>query len=179
MRKGFSVDVRAMPAFCRVDAESSENQNDDVEACEDHDKEYQKDEETTDTCHDYYVPPGAVCSASKVRVFGCDFEEHFSVGSVDVLWIDTRRQVSSAQVPSRLADKPADLIEAVNDFHYAMMNDHPRNAFYRECLRCGQIVLPLGSCCCRRAILPGESVVLEIGTGSGLLAMVRSVTLPS
>lgn len=34
-----------------------------------------------------------------------------------------------------------------------------------------------GSCSCRRAILPGESVVLEIGTGSGLLAMVRIVTV--
>lgn len=91
---------------------------------------------------EHYVPPGAACeTSSKMRYFGHDFEPHFSV-------------------PARLADKPADLIEAVNDFHYAMMNDHPRNAFYKECLR--------------RAIVPGESVVLEIGTGSGLLAMVAA-----
>ena len=63
-------------------------------------------------------------------------------------------------VPARLQDKSADLVEAVNDFHYAMINDHPRNEFYRECLR--------------RAIVPGESVVLEIGTGSGLLAMLAA-----
>lgn len=88
---------------------------------------------------EFYVPPGAV--GSKVRRFGSDFEEQFTV-------------------PRRLSDKPNDLIEAVNDFHYAMMNDHPRNAFYRECLS--------------RAIVPGESVVLEIGTGSGLLSMIAA-----
>ena len=84
-----------------------------------------------------YVPPGARAA----HCFGEDFEGHFSV-------------------PARLQDKSADLVEAVNDFHYAMINDHPRNEFYRECLR--------------RAIVPGESVVLEIGTGSGLLAMLAA-----
>jgi len=49
------------------------------------------------------------------------------------------------------------LVEAVNDFHYAMINDQPRNEFYYECLQ--------------RAIIPGVSIVLEIGTGSGVLAM--------
>ncbi|KAH8069140.1 hypothetical protein JL720_12047 [Aureococcus anophagefferens] len=83
-----------------------------------------------------YVPPGA-----RAHCFGEDFEGHFCV-------------------PARLQDKSADLVEAVNDFHYAMINDHPRNEFYRECLR--------------RAIVPGESVVLEIGTGSGLLAMLAA-----
>ena len=84
-----------------------------------------------------YVPPGARAA----HCFGEDFEGHFCV-------------------PARLQDKSADLVEAVNDFHYAMINDHPRNEFYRECLR--------------RAIVPGESVVLEIGTGSGLLAMLAA-----
>ena len=55
-------------------------------------------------------------------------------------------------VPDRLRDKPYELIEAANDWHYAMMNDHPRNVFYREALR--HVVTP-------------ESVVLEIGAGSG------------
>ena len=85
-----------------------------------------------------YVPPGARAA----HCFGEDFEGHFCV-------------------PARLQDKSADLVEAVNDFHYAMINDHPRNEFYRECLR--------------RAIVPGESVVLEIGTGSGLLAMLAAL----
>lgn len=97
------------------------------------------DEEVTDEEREHYVPPGA--RSSKAALFGRDMESHFVV-------------------PRRLADKPGDLIEAVNDFHYAMMNDHPRNAFYRECLR--------------RAIVPGESIVLEIGTGSGLLAMLAA-----
>lgn len=86
-----------------------------------------------------YVPPGA--RDSQTACFGEDFEGHFAV-------------------PPRLQDKSSDLVEAVNDFHYAMINDHPRNEFYRECLR--------------RAIVPGESVVLEIGTGSGLLAMLAA-----
>ena len=37
-------------------------------------------------------------------------------------------------VPARLHDKPYELIEAANDWHYAMMNDHPRNDFYRGAL---------------------------------------------
>ena len=37
-------------------------------------------------------------------------------------------------VPTRLHDKPYELIEAANDWHYAMMNDHPRNDFYRDAL---------------------------------------------
>ena len=52
-------------------------------------------------------------------------------------------------VPDRLADKPYELIEAANDWHYAMMNDLPRNEFYRSALR--QLITP-------------ESFVLEILT---------------
>ena len=62
-------------------------------------------------------------------------------------------------VPERLRDKPYELIEAANDWHYAMMNDHPRNEFYRDCLR--------------RVITP-ESIVLEIGAGSGLLSIIAA-----
>ena len=86
-----------------------------------------------------YVPPG--CPNKEQNNFGDEFEGHFVV-------------------PHRLGNQPGELVEAVNDFHYAMINDRPRNEFYRECLR--------------RAIIPGESVVLEIGTGSGLLAMLAA-----
>ena len=86
-----------------------------------------------------YVPPG--CPNKEQNNFGDEFESHFVV-------------------PHRLGNQPGELVEAVNDFHYAMINDRPRNEFYRECLR--------------RAIVPGESVVLEIGTGSGLLAMLAA-----
>lgn len=62
-------------------------------------------------------------------------------------------------VPDRLADKPYELIEAANDWHYAMMNDHPRNVFYREALR---------------RVITSESIVLEIGAGSGLLSIIAA-----
>ena len=86
-----------------------------------------------------YVPPG--CPNKEQNNFGDEFEAHFVV-------------------PHRLGNQPGELVEAVNDFHYAMINDRPRNEFYRECLR--------------RAIVPGQSIVLEIGTGSGLLAMLAA-----
>ena len=62
-------------------------------------------------------------------------------------------------VPARLRDKPYELIEAANDWHYAMMNDHPRNEFYRSALQ--------------RVVKP-DSVVLEIGAGSGLLSIIAA-----
>ena len=86
-----------------------------------------------------YGPPG--CPKKDQNNFGDEFESHFVV-------------------PHRLGNQPGALVEAVNDFHYALINDRPRNEFYRECLR--------------RAIVPGESIVLEIGTGSGLLAMLAA-----
>merc|ERR1712094_148639 len=46
-----------------------------------------------------------------------------------------------------------------NDFHYAMMNDYQRNEFYQTALQ---------------KDVNEESVVLEIGTGSGLLAMLSA-----
>ena len=41
-----------------------------------------------------------------------------------------RRRLMAA-VPARLADKSSELVESVNDWHYAMINDHPRNEFFR------------------------------------------------
>ncbi|KAG5486741.1 hypothetical protein LSCM1_07995 [Leishmania martiniquensis] len=63
-------------------------------------------------------------------------------------------------VPPRLRRVPTALVEAVNDFHYAMMNDLPRNEFYYSLLK--------------KYIVPGESGVLEIGAGSGLLSMMAA-----
>ena len=60
-------------------------------------------------------------------------------------------------VPPRLFDKSLELIETANDFHYAMINDLPRNQFYYDALA---------------ACVTPESIVVEIGTGSGLLAMI-------
>lgn len=62
-------------------------------------------------------------------------------------------------VPERLRNTTVELLNTVNGWHYAMMNDYPRNAFYRDALR--------------RVINP-ESVVLEIGAGSGLLSVIAA-----
>ena len=37
-------------------------------------------------------------------------------------------------MPDRLADKSGELVESINDWHYAMINDHPRNEFYKKAL---------------------------------------------
>lgn len=86
-----------------------------------------------------WLPPGAD-RAGESAPFSDMLEEHF--------WI-----------PTRLEDKPASLVEAVNDFHFAMINDLDRNEFYNNALA--------------KAVTP-ESTVLEIGTGSGLLAMMAA-----
>ncbi|RNF19627.1 putative arginine N-methyltransferase, type III [Trypanosoma conorhini] len=65
----------------------------------------------------------------------------------------------SIPVPGRLRRAPTSLVEAVNDFHYAMMNDKPRNEFYYELLK--------------RHVTP-ETGVLEIGAGSGLLSLMAA-----
>ena len=59
-----------------------------------------------------YKPPGNDHDGER-HTFGHNFPKNFIV-------------------PERLLDKPYELIEAANDWHYAMMNDHPRNVFYRE-----------------------------------------------
>lgn len=89
-----------------------------------------------------FLPPGA-CFQSKnyKNAFARQFEEHFTV-------------------PQRLATVPTPLVEAVNDFHYAMMNDTHRNEFYYSLLN--------------KHIIPGETTVLEIGAGSGLLSMMAA-----
>lgn len=86
-----------------------------------------------------WLPPGADAS-SEQALFGQDLEQHFAL-------------------PERLEDKSSALVEAVNDFHFAMLNDRDRNAFYRRALM--------------EQIKPGD-IVVEVGTGSGLLAMMAA-----
>jgi protein arginine N-methyltransferase 7 len=88
-----------------------------------------------------FLPPGA-CQNSRDRrnVFANEFEPHF-------------------HVPKRLQRVPTPLVEAVNDFHFAMMNDLPRNEFYYGLLK--------------KHVTP-ETGVLEIGAGSGLLSMMAA-----
>lgn len=62
-------------------------------------------------------------------------------------------------VPDRLVGKSEAMVSAVNDFHYAMINDLERNEFYKKSLL---------------KYLSSDSTVLEIGTGSGLLAMIAA-----
>ena len=85
-----------------------------------------------------YVPP---CDRDdNIEYFGEGLPSHF-------------------HVPPRLAGKSTQLIETVNDWHYAMINDAPRNHFYQEALR--KVITP-------------ETVVLEIGAGSGLLSIMAA-----
>lgn len=86
-----------------------------------------------------YVPPASVSDGTKPS-FAQNIEKHFIV-------------------PARLQDKPYELIEAANDWHYAMMNDHPRNEFYKAALA---------------RVVNSDSIVLEIGAGSGLLSIIAA-----
>ena len=61
-----------------------------------------------------YVPPASSAEGSG-PTFGENMESHFIV-------------------PRRLQDKPYELVEAANDWHFAMMNDIPRNEFYHNAL---------------------------------------------
>ena len=87
-----------------------------------------------------WMPPGADAAEESAAEFGAELEPHF-------------------QLPARLKGKSDALISAANDFHYAMINDLPRNEFFRSALQ---------------AVLDESSHVLEIGTGSGLLAMIAA-----
>eukprot|EP01059_Diplonema_ambulator_P000656 TRINITY_DN1053_c0_g1_i7.p1 TRINITY_DN1053_c0_g1~~TRINITY_DN1053_c0_g1_i7.p1 ORF type:complete len:335 (+),score=117.29 TRINITY_DN1053_c0_g1_i7:43-1047(+) len=87
-----------------------------------------------------FVPTGGG-KRSKKTAFGDCFERNFFV-------------------PSRLRDKCEDFIGTVNDWHYAMLNDHPRNEHYLNALKA--------------VIKPGETTCLEIGAGSGILTCIAA-----
>ena len=79
-----------------------------------------------------YVPTGGVQRKKQEPLFGDSFEDGF-------------------EVPRRLHDKSDDFICTVNDWHFAMLNDFPRNEHYKNALK--------------KVIVPGESICLEIGAG--------------
>jgi len=116
---------------------------DDTRAMSEEDDDYMSDDDNNNHGGkknvDTWLPPAADCAGDGVT-FANTLEEHF--------W-----------VPDRLAEKPISLVEAVNDFHFAMINDIDRNVFYQTALQ--KMVSP-------------TSVVVEIGTGSGLLAMMAA-----
>ena len=74
---------------------------------------------------------------------------------------DMKAVFANCYVPERLAHVPMSTVETVNSWHFAMMNDLPRNEFYRDMLRAH--------------IVPGETVVLEIGAGSGILSVIAAM----
>eukprot|EP00040_Diaphanoeca_grandis_P020317 m.108077 g.108077 ORF g.108077 m.108077 type:complete len:382 (+) comp27843_c1_seq1:164-1309(+) len=112
-----------------------ENNDDNMDDGDDYENDDYQEGDNVDT----WLPPAADCAGDSV-VFENTLEEHF-------------------YVPDRLAQKPISLVEAVNDFHFAMINDIDRNIFYQTALQ--KMVKP-------------NSCVLEIGTGSGLLAMMAA-----
>ena len=99
----------------RVDVVNGHVGNDESEDGE----EYDDDEENPQgrgLVQDW-IPPGAdEGQGDGASKFGMDFEDHFFL-------------------PERLADKSSALVDAVNDFHFAMMNDLDRNEFYAHALQ--------------------------------------------
>eukprot|EP01064_Diplonema_japonicum_P018522 TRINITY_DN27221_c0_g1_i1.p1 TRINITY_DN27221_c0_g1~~TRINITY_DN27221_c0_g1_i1.p1 ORF type:complete len:420 (+),score=151.16 TRINITY_DN27221_c0_g1_i1:42-1262(+) len=94
----------------------------------------------TVTTEQPYVPTGGGNRKKKTN-FGDCFEKQF-------------------YVPLRLRDKCEDFIGTVNDWHYAMLNDHPRNEHYLNALKA--------------VITPGVTTCLEIGAGSGILTCIAA-----
>jgi len=63
-------------------------------------------------------------------------------------------------VPPRLRDASGELVDSVNDWHFAMINDENRNEFYFQLLQ--------------HYIIPEKTKVIEIGAGSGILSMMAA-----
>ena len=87
--------------------------------------------------HIGFIPAGV----KPMKTFSERFEKHF-------------------HVPKHLRNVSADLIDTVNDWHFAMLNDTERNDFYYDLLS--------------RSIIPGKTKVVEIGCGSGILSLMAA-----
>lgn len=99
---------------------------------------YDDDDDMQTNTSPGYVPP---CDRDEnLHAFGSDLPAHFVI-------------------PRRLQTKSSELIETVNDWHFAMINDLPRNQFYQSALQ---------------RVVDEKSVVLEIGAGTGLLSMMAA-----
>jgi len=90
---------------------------------------------------------------------GCDADEEDDSGTrcyEDSLVKGPRR--TGFWCPPRLRGRNESLIEAVNDWHYAMLNDTNRNQFYMDTLT---------------AVVKDKKVI-DIGAGSGLLSLMAA-----
>ncbi|KAJ9468243.1 Protein arginine N-methyltransferase 7 [Diplonema papillatum] len=79
------------------------------------------------------------------------------------VWNPVTLQTSGAQSriqSERLRGIPNEVLATVNDWHYAMMNDHPRNEAFEKALVA--------------AIEPHQSTVVDVGAGAGLLSAIAA-----
>ena len=110
-----------------------------------------------------YLPPNTDRGADHVDIPDSDRDEAHS-DDVDHgdRFADQFAALATRMVPPRLRELPMsrDTVVAVNDWHFAMMNDVGRNDAFADALH--------------RAIVPGDSVVVDVGAGSGLLSLMAA-----
>mmetsp|Transcript_7462 Transcript_7462/g.13359 ORF Transcript_7462/g.13359 Transcript_7462/m.13359 type:complete len:452 (+) Transcript_7462:37-1392(+) len=94
---------------------------------------------------DSYIPPG------------CDVEEDDENSAPSVVTFEEILQ-QGYWCPPRLIGRNNSLVEAVNDWHFAMLNDSHRNEFFWKSM--------IG-------VVEGKKVI-DIGAGSGLLSMMAA-----
>jgi protein arginine N-methyltransferase 7 len=71
----------------------------------------------------------------------------------------TMQQLFAEVTPARLSGFSVGTVTMMNDWHYPMLNDHNRTAFYKAMLT---------------ESVTGESVVLDLGAGTGLLSVLAA-----
>ena len=110
-----------------------------------------------------YLPPNTDRGVDLVDIHPSDRAEAHS-DDVDHgdRFADQFGELATRMVPPRLRELPMsrDTVVAVNDWHFAMMNDVGRNDAFADALH--------------RAIVPGDSVVVDVGAGSGLLSLMAA-----
>mmetsp|Transcript_43276 Transcript_43276/g.136722 ORF Transcript_43276/g.136722 Transcript_43276/m.136722 type:complete len:420 (-) Transcript_43276:205-1464(-) len=94
--------------------------------------------------HGSFIPPG------------CDADDSYQDPSTSRNYEDS--MVKGFWCPPRLRGRNESLIEAVNDWHFAMLNDANRNQFYFDAMS---------------EVVKGKRVV-DIGAGSGLLSLMAA-----